>query len=130
MTDNKGDIVFSSAMRSWDYGDPKSAGHGETWQAEVALDNSQSRLTVFLTDGQGRRQEIAIEINGQQVGLYAHTEAHEDLPLIAAKIGQNEAYVFEMLTTSDKDNIVQIDANGFSKAETMEFSDAAPSAKL
>jgi hypothetical protein len=114
MTDNKGDIVFSSAMRSWDYGDPKSAGHGETWQAEVALDNSQSRLTVFLTDGQGRRQEIAIEINGQQVGLYAH----------------NEAYVFEMLTTSDKDNIVRIDANGFSKAETMEFSDAAPSAKL
>lgn len=131
MSDDLKDMtVLSTAMRSWDYDDPQSDAHGETWAAEVTLDNAQSRLTVFLTDAHGRKQEIAIEINGQQVSLYANTDTHHDAPLLSAKIGQNEAYVFESQNTTSQERIIRIDENGFAPAKAMEFTDApAPAAK-
>jgi len=127
---SKGQVVFSTEMKSWDAEDPRSPGHGETWKAEVALDGSESNLTVFLTDAHGRRQEINIEIDGRQVGIRANTDVHHDAPLLAAKLGQNEAYVYETLSTSDTDTIIKIDANGMSRADSMEFTEvSAASAK-
>jgi hypothetical protein len=127
---NTNDILLSIAMQSWDASDPRGGGHDEKWKAEVAIDNAQSRLTVILTDGQGQRQSIGIEIDGRQVGVYANTDVHHDAPLLAAKIGQNEAFVFEPQNTTGTDQIIRIDENGFSKVEAIAFSDdAVPAAK-
>ncbi|NTF17267.1 hypothetical protein G6L37_02325 [Agrobacterium rubi] len=120
-------IIEGLAMRPWDYADPQSAGHGETWLTEISLDNAQSRLTVVLTDAQGRKQEVGIEISGREIGIHVNTDVHYDAPLLAAKVGQNEAYVYESLGTNEDDKIIRIDANGFSRAESMDFSDASDS---
>lgn len=95
------------------------------WGVTVVKSADNSRITLFLRDPDGAKQEISVEItdNGPQVLAYGEVS---DEPVIVAKIGHAEAFVSRNTSDPSGYDYIRIDDDGMNRAKDVEFTPIKP----